>query len=454
MTLKEQDHSIAYQVEIAGVPQKKSQLKAVVRVLGGVTDGADEAGSGTATGNGTKEISYKWFNSETKEGTYKPVAGAYGDTLPLAADAVGRYYKCEAAVREDTQGSVPSSTMSDAVGPIADAAGNPNADWLHRARYGISHHLLAEFMNRVAAEPGDRWQPDESWDEVVRGFDVDAYVQQVLETGAGFVILTLGQNSGYLLSPNATYDRIAGLKPGERASTRDLPMEIADALAKHGIRLILYSPANPPSKAHKEEGDFAINRAFDYPVEIAPSQETQAKWQAVIREWSDRYGDKVAGWWFDGMWFQEAYNDMTLPCNWYSLVNAAKSGNALRVVAFNSGIGSNILVNSPFEDYTAGETNEIGPLPADGRWADEANGVQWFHWTFLGEFVKDLAGWGNTGLNWPTSDLVSWVTEAVARGGVIALDTHVNRFGQLDRQQMAQLIELKGSLPHIDEGGS
>lgn len=433
----------AYEVTIAGPLRKKSQLQAVVRPLGGMTDGAE---SEIESKTGTKEISYKWFNSNAKEGTYNPVTGAVQDTLPLAADAVGLYYKCEVTVRGEDGGVGQRSAMSEPVGPIADVEGNPNADWLHRARYGISHHLLAEFMNRVAAEPGEAWQQGESWDEVINGFDVDAYVQQVVETGAGFVILTLGQNSGYLLSPNATYDRIAGVKPGERASTRDLPMEIAEALAPHGIRLILYSPANPPSKAHKEEGDFAINKAFDYPVEIAPSQETQAKWQAVIREWSDRYGDKVAGWWFDGMWFQQAYDDLTLPYNWYSLVNAAKSGNASRIVAFNSGIGSDILVNSPFEDYIAGETNEIGPLPAGGRWADEANGVQWFHWTFLGEFVKDLAGWGNAGLNWPTDDLVTWVTEAAARGGVIALDAKVNRFGRLDRQQMAQLLAIKDGL--------
>lgn len=426
------ERSSRFRAEIEGLPQKKSRLKAVIRSLGGEMREADH-------------LTYRWLCSDKRDGEYSQVIGAYQDGLPLDASSVGNYYKCVIAIR-DSQGAVREMVTSEASGPVLDVEGNPNADWLLRAGYGISHHLLAEFMNRTAASSRARWQADETWDEVIHGFDVDAYVQQVVETGAGFVILTLGQNSGYLLSPNETYDRIAGVKPGERASTRDLPMEIADALAPHGIKLILYTPANPPSKAHKAGEDYAINKAFDYPVEIAPSQETQAKWQAVIREWSDRYGNKLAGWWFDGMWFQDAYDDPAREYNWYSLVNAAKSGNASRVIAFNSGIGSGILVNSPFEDYTAGETNEIGPLPDNGRWADEANGVQWFHWTFLGEFVKDLAGWGNTGLSWTTPELLQWVTDAVSRQGVIALDVHLNRFGRMDPRQMEQLRAIRNGL--------
>ncbi len=26
----------------------------------------------------------------------------------------------------------------------------------------------------------------------------------------------------------------------------------------------------------------------------------QLKWEQIIREWSQRWGSKVAGWWFDG----------------------------------------------------------------------------------------------------------------------------------------------------------
>ncbi len=423
------NRELTSRVEITGMLQKKGILKANISAPWFKEDVRDA-------------LSYKWFSSDEKEGCYEQVIGAYQDMLPLAASSVGKYYKCQAAViglNED----VLQTMEGDAVGPIMDINENPNTYWLAKGKYGISHHFLAEFINRVATDPSEKWQTNETWNDVINSFDVEYYVRQVVKSGAGFVILTLGQNSGYLLSPNATYDRIAGVKPGERASTRDLPVEIADALALHGIKLILYLPANPPSKAHKTEGDFGINNAFDYPVEIAPSQETQAKWQAVIKEWSDRYKDKLAGWWFDGMWFQEAYNDLTKKYNWFSLVNAAKSGNPTRIVAFNSGIGSNILVNSPFEDYTAGETNEIGPLPAGSQWADEANCVQWFNWTFLGKYVTDLAGWGNNGLNWETNELIRWVKAATDRKGVIALDINVNRFGRMNQLQFGQLMELK-----------
>ncbi|MBM7566243.1 alpha-L-fucosidase [Paenibacillus sacheonensis] len=414
-------------VEVKGIPGKKEVLT------------ASAAGSDIEDEEGGR--SYQWLSAATSEGIYEPIAGARHATLPLSAKEVGRFVRCE--ISNSNSGETIAAGSSRAVGPIADAAGNPHADWLREGKYGISHHLLAEFMNRVAAEDKDKWQPHETWNEVIDGFDVEDYAAQVVETGAAFVILTLGQNSGYLLSPNKTYDRIAEVEPGERCSLRDLPMEIMDALIPKGIKVILYLPANPPSKAHKSPGDNAINKAFHYPVEIAPSQETQAAWQSVIQEWSDRYRDKLAGWWFDGMWFQQAYDDFSQSRNWYSLVHAAKSDCVSRIVAFNSGIGSDRLVNSPLEDYMAGETNEIGLLPHNGRHADAENGVQWFQWTFLGKFVTDLAGWGNTGLNWAPEEVIRWVEQATDRDGAIALDVNVNRYGKMDTKQLELLKALK-----------
>lgn len=322
-------------------------------------------------------------------------------------------------------------------------------DWFYQGKYGISHHLISNYVNRVAANDAEKWQDGESWDDFLATFDVEAHAEDVARAGAAYVLLTLGQNSGYLLAPNATYERIAGLEPGERTpSRRDLPMEIADALAERGIKLLLYLPANPPHSAHKQPGDYAITKAFDYTPasDGRPSQETMAKWQAVIRDYSQRYGTKLAGWWFDGVFpaQQPAYEDMTKPYNWSSMTAAAKAGNPARIVTYNSGLGTDTgATPNPWVDYTSGEANSIGAMPPTGRWANEENGVQWFNFTYLGADDPYWAGWGNKGTSKDTTDLVRWVKAATDKGGVIGLDTKVNRFGRLDPDHLSQLEQVR-----------
>ena len=82
----------ASQVIISGDLQKKGNLKA--RFIAPTT---------VADLNG--ELSYKWLNSDEKEGIYEQVIGAYGDMLPLAAASVGKFYKCEITVT-DLQGDI------------------------------------------------------------------------------------------------------------------------------------------------------------------------------------------------------------------------------------------------------------------------------------------------------------------------------------------------------------
>lgn len=328
---------------------------------------------------------------------------------------------------------------------------NPNTNWLKDAKYGISHHFISNYINRVISNPEEQWMDSESWNDLINGFDVDNYVKQVVESGAGFVLLTLGQNSGYHLSPNATYDQLAGLKPGERCSLRDLPLEIADALEPHGIKLMLYLPANPPHSAHKEEGDYAITKSFDFSLgtDGPPSQITIQKWQEVIREWSDRYGSKVAGWWFDGLFpylVKGTYDDLTNLYNYKTLADAARSGNPNRIITFNPGVELTNATYTEYEDFSAGETNQLGHIPLNGRWVDQGERIQYFIFTFLGANDPNWAGWGNKGVNYDTNELVNWVKAVTDNEGVVCMDVKVNRFGKLDPNQLSQLRDIKETI--------
>src|SRR3990172_7167311 len=111
------------------------------------------------------------------------------------------------------------------------AAREKGRQWLAKAKFGVFVHYLGQ---------GD------DWNGKVDSFDVRHFADQIARTKAGYVVFTLGQNSGYYCSPNATYEKYAGYKVGQRCSRRDLPMEIADALAKRGVRLMLYLPSRSP----------------------------------------------------------------------------------------------------------------------------------------------------------------------------------------------------------------
>ena len=120
------------------------------------------------------------------------------------------------------------------IGLIGGAfAENGDVRWFRSAKFGVFVHFLGG---------------GENWNDRVNAFDAKAFADRVKETGAGYVIFTLGQNSGYYCSPNAAYEKYAGYQTGERCSKRDLPMELADALGKHGIRLMLYLPSRSPQR--------------------------------------------------------------------------------------------------------------------------------------------------------------------------------------------------------------
>ena len=105
-------------------------------------------------------------------------------------------------------------------GPV-EYKGNPNTDWFRDAGFGIMFHYLS---SNIVPEGGPK-----EWNEAVNSFDADAFALNAHVAGAGFVMVTLGQNSGYYCSPNAAFDSVVGVSPGELCSVRDLPMDIIKA---------------------------------------------------------------------------------------------------------------------------------------------------------------------------------------------------------------------------------
>lgn len=359
----------------------------------------------------------KWYISVNKVDGWKELSGIQTKEIVLLTSYVNKYIKCEVTTLSGSNEEEIFTVTTDS--PVK-YQGNPNTDWFKDAGVGLMVHFLKDNYVKEGAS--------HEWNDLVDNFNVELFAQDCSEAGVGFVLFTLGQNDGYYCSPNAAYDSVVGVEPGILCSKRDLPADLFDALDKKDIRLMLYLPGNPPITNSLVTDKFQ----YTYGVDSPTSQYTQARWEAVIREWSIRYGEKLYGWWFDGMYrggIIETRSNMNLKHNISTHTLAAKAGNFNSIVSYNYGIDK-IQSNSPYDDYSAGEESSIIQLPED-RWV--VDGVQWFHLTYLGDW------WGATGSRFSTNDLINWSNKVFDKSGVLCFDIHVDKSGKINNNHIKQL---------------
>jgi len=166
------------------------------------------------------------------------------------------------------------------------------AAWMKDARFGVMTHYLPDWLSKTEGLTIDIAK----WNDLVDQFNVDALADQVKSVGAGYMIFTIGQNSGYYGAPNATYDKFVG-RQTSRCSKRDLIGDLGTALHKRGLKFIVYLPSGAPN------GDSLAKKALQWQNGPYRNKEFQEKWEQVIRDWAVRWGDKIDGWWFDGCYW-------------------------------------------------------------------------------------------------------------------------------------------------------
>jgi hypothetical protein len=324
-----------------------------------------------------------------------------------------------------------------------------NTDWFLSAKWGVFVHYLADIASNV--NPIDL-APDE-WSRRIDAFDVDGLADQLAHIGAGYFFLTLGQNSGFYLSPNATYDSIVGHTPSH-CSRRDLVADLAAAVRGRGLRMMVYFTAAAPCLDRRAIEALKCTPPWDphllgFHPDLYDFQdgvddrltEFQLMWEAVIREWSLRWGDTVSGWWIDGCYVADKmYREPDAP-NFASFAAAMKAGNPDSIVAFNPGVKVPVICHTEHEDYTAGEIADAFPVSVGwgeertplGRWVD---GAQYHILTFLGHM------WGR-GLPRFSDEMVIGYTRDLNRDeGVISWDVPTSREGLIPEPHVRQLRAL------------
>lgn len=109
-------------------------------------------------------------------------------------------------------------------------------------------------------------------------------------------------------------------------------MDLADALAKRHIKLVLYFGCNIGIEDWRKAWGSDLSR---WPTQLA----------RFLQEIGNRYGTKVSGLFFDGGYESLLYpNDF----DFETVTKAAKTGKPNRVVSYNNWIFPEI---TPFQDY-------------------------------------------------------------------------------------------------------
>jgi alpha-L-fucosidase len=284
----------------------------------------------------------------------------------------------------------------------------------------------------------------------VDAFDVAGFTDQLASTGAKYLLFTIGQNSGHYCSPNATYDRIVRITPS-KCSRRDLVADLAKALSARNIRLMVYlpsgAPASDPEARRKLGWRWGKPGGWQLPGEPVGGRlaEFQRNWEAVIREWSLRWGNGVSGWWVDGCYFADQMYRFDDEPNFASFARAMKAGNPQALVAFNPGVKVPVIGYTKYDDYTAGEVN----LPqlskavdaCSGRWLEcEGRKIQFHILTFLG---KSWCRGDRPQL--PDEQIVAFTRRLAAKGGVMTFDVPIQKSGLIAQPFVEQLRAVGAS---------
>ena len=319
-------------------------------------------------------------------------------------------------------------------------------DWFRDARWGVLSHYLADRAS-ATAEIGISV---DDWNRRVDSFDVSALADQLASVGAPYYFITLGQNSGFYCAPNATYDSIVGRQPS-RLSRRDLVADLYDALAPKGIKLMLYVPNAAPANDALAVEKLQWQWGYDGPAGqyYGPKRtgkrlaEFQLMWESVLREWSLRWGSKVAGWWIDGCYFNDDMYNFPEPPNFQSFTAALRAGNPDTLIAMNPGVKVPVICPTEFEDYTAGEVDFAFPTgdSYSGRKIERWVGTDQFHiLSFMGEW------WGDGQPRFPIEFVIGYTKRINACQGVVTWDVPISPEGHIPQAFIEQLAQLRDGL--------
>jgi hypothetical protein len=197
---------------------------------------------------------------------------------------------------------------------------------------------------------------------------------------------------------------------------------------------MVYLPSGAPA------GDSIARAGLQWQNGPHPNREFQIKWEQVIREWSERWGKKISGWWFDGCYWPNTMYRSPEPPNFASFAAAARVGNLQSAVAFNPGVVYRSLSLTPHEDFTAGEIDQPERISIKRASGGKIDGAQIHILSFLGET------WGMGSPRFSIEQIVGWSNKVADEGGVITWDVPIQSSGLISQPFIDQLSRIGQAL--------
>lgn len=347
----------------------------------------------------------------------------------------------------------------------------PRSQWMS-GKYGLMVHWLAPNFDTTKDNQSPLPQQGAykaGLNAAVNGFDVPRFMRDFDQSGAEWLIFTIGQNSGTYASPNSVIDELAG---SGHTAQRDLVLEIARAVKQRGKRFIAYLPCEIKINT-------SLHQGFAWNAEPGTDQaEFQRRYLRAVREWAMRLGMSLDGWWFDGCYSKHpAFDNKHM--QWQAWYAAARAGNPDAVLTFNDGsyLVASVKPIVPEHDYLSGEQLVVmdGKLRLGLKKAGAplylpptayVAGTRCLNHTLLpidaywGHGSGRLPAWANIpfkalhesspdGMEPPVysnEDLVKFVRNYTRIGGAVTLNAGIFQEGHLGEMTLRQLQELNQQL--------
>lgn len=322
------------------------------------------------------------------------------------------------------------------------------AAWLGEAKFGVFCHYLAATAYQMRSLNVALPSPEE-WSRRVDAVDVESLASSIAGTGARYFFITIGQKTGHYCSPNRTYAEMTGIDDGS-LSRRDLVADLVAAFRPHGVKVMVYISSLPTerdagvlealgctpnwdaSKCGIKPGTYRVVPGTDDRLTTF-----QRNWEAIIREWSERWGSGVHGWWVDGCYYADRmYEHDDDGPGFRTFADAMRAGNPDAIVSFNSGVMPNYLKVqpiTPYEDYTAGEVSRALPVAPVEPVVD---GAQYHILGYLGEWWR---------IGEPRLDdalAIAYTRHITDRGGAVTWDVPIDHFGVIPDDFIRQLTAI------------
>ncbi|MCG6191236.1 alpha-L-fucosidase [Maribellus maritimus] len=296
-------------------------------------------------------------------------------------------------------------------------ASRSSVEWMNDAGYGLMFHWTSESV-----------QPDGSilpFEEAVNEFNVKAFAEMVEETGAGYVMFTIGHAESYCPAPIESWEKV---HPGQ-TTERDLIDEIANALDEKGIKFMCYI-----------NGPLGFNLNVDQSPTDAEKKQFVFNFNSILSEMGLRYDDKIAGYWFDS-WYQIFEEFPEVPFEEFN--QAAKTGNNDRVYCLNSWIYPTV---TPWQDYWAGEVGSPIELPKDGYMEDGPVPDLPYH-----TLLRMDAPWVQKTKEmieprFDENELINFISGCKENGGMVTINLGIYQDGTIGEQALSIMREVKSKL--------